>query len=82
MLMGYPGHLWSHGVKFDDREQAVKTMYRGGADALRLFKQYGVDYVIVGPVEYADMNADEGFFAATYQAVIDEAGYRVYRIAH
>ena len=56
------------------------TMYRGGAEAQQLLQQYGIDYVIVGPAEYTDLNADEGFFAATYQAVIDEAGYRVYRI--
>ncbi len=80
MLMGYPGHLWSHGIPFADREQDVKTMYRGGAAAQQLFAQYGIDYVIVGPAEYGDLNADEGFFAATYQAVIDEAGYRVYQI--
>ncbi len=80
MVMGYPGHLWSHGIQFADRERDIKTMYLGGIDAMRLFRAYGIDYVIVGPVEYTDFNADEGFFAATYQAVVDEAGYRVYQI--
>lgn len=82
MLMGYPGHLWSHGIKSDEREQDVRTMYRGGAEAQRLLHQYGIDYVIMGPAEYSDLNADNGFFAATYQAVIDEAGYRIYQIPH
>jgi hypothetical protein len=80
MLMGYPGHLWSHGIKFDDRERDLKMMFQGGAEAQRLLQQYGIDYVIIGPVETSELNADEGFFAATYQAVIDEAGYRVYHI--
>jgi uncharacterized membrane protein len=80
MLMGYPGHLWSHGIPFAERERDVRAMYRGGKNAERLLQQYGIDYVIVGPVEYSEFNADEGFFAAQYDAVIDEAGYRVYRI--
>ncbi|MBL8202856.1 MAG: hypothetical protein JNM09_01410 [Blastocatellia bacterium] len=80
MVMGYPGHLWSHGIQFSERERDVKTMYQGGAAAERLFQQYGIDYVIVGPVEYTEFNADEGYFAEKYSAVIDEAGYRVYQI--
>ncbi|HEX4948265.1 MAG TPA: hypothetical protein VFZ34_16445 [Blastocatellia bacterium] len=80
MLMGYPGHLWSHGIQFEDRERDVKAIYRGGAEAERLLRQYGIDYVVIGPIEFSELNADEGYFAAKYDAVIDEAGYRVYRI--
>ena len=79
-LMGYPGHLWSHGIKFDDRDRDLKIMYRGGAEAERLFQQYGIDYVVIGPIEYSEFNADDGYFAEKYKAVIDEAGYRVYQI--
>lgn len=79
-LMGYPGHLWSHGISFETRERDIKTMYRGGAEAERLFQQYGIDYVVVGPIEYSEFNADDGYFAEKYKAVIDEAGYRVYQI--
>jgi hypothetical protein len=79
-LMGYPGHLWSHGIQFETRERDVKMMYRGGAEAERLFQQYGIDYVVVGPIEYSELNADDGYFAEKYKAVIDAAGYRVYQI--
>ncbi len=80
MLMGYPGHLWSHGIKFEERERDVKTIYLGGAEAEKLLKKYAIDFVVVGPVEYNDFNADEGFFAERFTAVIDEGGYRVYKI--
>jgi hypothetical protein len=80
MLMGYPGHLWSHGINFSARERDVNLMYQGGAPAARLFQLYGVEYVVVGPVEISEFNADEEWFAENYEAVIDEAGYRVYRI--
>ena len=80
MMMGYPGHLWSHGIKYDDREDEVKTIFRGGAAADRLLQQYGIDYLVIGPVEFNEFNADEGYFAAKYDVVIDEAGYRVYQV--
>ncbi len=79
MLMGYPGHLWTHGVNFEERERDVKTIYLGGAEAEKLLTKYAIDFVIVGPTEYKDLNADEGFFANRFSVVIDEAGYRVYK---
>jgi hypothetical protein len=80
MFMGYPGHLWSHGIHFDARELDLKTMYQGGVAAEPLLQRYGIEYVVIGPVEFSEFNADEGWFAEKYEAVIDEAGYRVYRI--
>lgn len=80
MVMGYPGHLWSHGIQAAERERDVRTIYQGGAVAQQLLQEHGIDYVIVGPVEYSEWQADEGFFAATYRTVIDEVGYRVYQI--
>lgn len=80
MVMGYPGHLWSHGIKFDDRDDDVKTIFRGGVAADRLLQQYGIDYLVIGPVEFNEFNADEGYFAAKYDVVIDESGYRVYQV--
>ncbi|HWQ34949.1 MAG TPA: hypothetical protein VNQ79_19045 [Blastocatellia bacterium] len=79
-LMGYPGHLWTHGIDYKDRENDVLTIWRGGAEAEQLLQRYSVDYVIIGPVERNQFGANEGFFAARYQAVVDVAGYRVYRI--
>ena len=73
MLMGYPGHLWSHGVKFEERERDVKTIYLGGEEAEKLLKKYAIDFVIVGPTEYKDLNADEGYFANRFSVVIDES---------
>ncbi len=80
-LMGYPGHLWTHGIDYKDREDDVLAIYRGGDEAAQLLARYGVDYVIIGPVERNQFGADERFFKAKYQTVVDEAGYRVYRVS-
>ncbi len=80
MLMGYPGHLWTHGIDYQQREADVMTIFRGGPEAEILLKSYGVDYLLVGPVERSQFGVNETFFAGKYRAVIDQSGYRLYQI--
>jgi hypothetical protein len=77
-VMGYPGHLWTHGIDYRQREAEVLTVYRGGSD--QFLSRFKVDYVIVGPVERSQFRADENYFASRYPLVIDHGGYRVYRV--
>jgi hypothetical protein len=79
-LMGYPGHLWTHGIDYAQREADVRTIYGGGANAETLLQHYGVNYVVIGPIERAQFGANESYYATKYQAVVDAAGYRVYKI--
>jgi uncharacterized membrane protein len=60
--MRFPGHLWSHGIDYADREADVKRMYAGGADADSLLQSYGVDYVIISPEERSSVAPNEAFF--------------------
>ncbi len=80
MLMGYPGHLWTHGIDYQQREEDVMTIFRGGPEAETLLKNYGVNYVLIGPVERSQFGVDESFFAGKYRTVVDQSGYRVYQI--
>jgi hypothetical protein len=79
-LMGYPGHLWTHGIDYGTREIEVQTIYHGGPTAVDLLNKYAIDYVVIGPVERDQLKADENFFATTYQKVVDQPEYRVYQI--
>jgi hypothetical protein len=79
-LMGYPGHLWTHGIDYGSRETEVQTIYKGGAIAMELMSKHKIDFVVIGPVERANLQPDENFFATSYAKVVDESGYRVYRI--
>ena len=79
-LMGYPGHLWTHGIDYAQRELDVKTIYQGGAQMTEPLSRLGVDYVIVGPAERAQLGADEAHFGNLYPVAIDHAGYRVYQV--
>jgi uncharacterized membrane protein len=79
-VMGYPGHLWTHGIDYQRRELEVATIYRGGSNTLEPLSRLGVNYVIIGPAERTQLAVDENYFANLYPAVIDHAGYRVYRV--
>jgi uncharacterized membrane protein len=78
--MGYPGHLWTHGLDYAQREIDVKTIYKGGEEMIEPLSRLGVDYVIVGPFERLEPGVSKSHFENQYPLVIDHAGYRVYRV--
>jgi hypothetical protein len=79
-VMGYPGHLWTHGLNYSQREIDVKTIYKGDSQMVEPLSRLGVDYVIVGPYERLELAPDESPFGKLYPVVIDHAGYRVYQV--
>jgi hypothetical protein len=79
-VMGYPGHLWTHGIDYKQRELDVQTIYKGGPQMIEPLSRLGVDYVIVGTAERMQLQADETHFVNLYPVVIDHAGYRVYQV--
>ena len=78
-LMGYPGHVFSHGLQFAEREAEIKRVYAGAPDAAEILRKYGVAYVVVSPLERDIMNINEQFFSK-FQLVGEVGGYRLYKI--
>ncbi|HEX8070307.1 MAG TPA: hypothetical protein VF546_10175 [Pyrinomonadaceae bacterium] len=79
-LLGYGGHLWSQGIDYGAREQEVRRIYAGGADAPVLLTKYGVAYAVTGPLERAAGPVNEQFFAR-YPLIGEIGEYRLYKIA-
>lgn len=80
-FMGYPGHIWSHGLDPVPREADVRAIYAGGHQSAALLERHGIDYVVIGPLERRLMTVDDGFFER-FTAVVESPGYRLYRVAH
>jgi len=78
-LMGYPGHIWTHGLDYVQRESEIKRIYSGGIDADALLRKYNVDYVVASPLERDIMIVNDPFFSK-FQLVGDVGGYRLYKI--
>ena len=51
VAMGYPGHIWSHGINGAAREDQLERMFRGEADWFSLARQNGVTDIYWGPNE-------------------------------
>jgi len=78
-IMGYPGHIWTHGLEFGPREQDIKQIYAGSTGAVALLAKYRVDYVVIGPQEFSTVKANTAFFAL-YSEVANVGDYHLYKI--
>ncbi len=78
-LMGYPGHIWTHGLDYTQRESEIRRIYAGGSDASLLLQKYGVQYAVVGPHERDLMTVNDRFFSG-FQVIGEVGGYRLYKI--
>lgn len=78
-LMGYPGHIWTHGLQFMQREGEIKRMYLGTPDAQQLMRNYNVDYAVVGPLERQVVPVNERFFSQ-FEKVGQVGEYSLYKI--
>lgn len=77
-LMGYPGHIWTHGLEFSVREREIRRIYAGDSDAMQLLRQYGIEYAVVSPLERNVMPVNEQFFLS-FQKVGEVGAYRLYK---
>ena len=79
-VMGYPGHIWTHGIDSGPREAEIKRIYAGAPDAAALLTKYRVDYVVVDPQERSVMPVNDAFFAR-YREVVTIDEYHLFKIA-
>ena len=77
--MGYPGHVWTHGLDYVQRESEIKRVYAGAPDAADILRKYRVSFAVVGPLERNVMNVNEQFFSR-FQMVGEVGEYRLYKI--
>jgi len=79
LVLGYRGWLWTYGWDTNPVLADVRAIYGGGWDAPTLLRDYGVDYVVIGPGERKDFDVNEAFFAR-YPLLLATPSYRVYRV--
>lgn len=78
-LMGYPGHIWTHGLKYLQREGEIRRIYLGAPDAVQLLQTYGVEYAVVGPHEKTLITVNDLFFMR-FEKVGEVGEYKLYKI--
>jgi hypothetical protein len=79
-LMGYGGHLWSQGIDDAERASEVSRIYAGAFDAEQLLAKYGIEYVVVSPLERTGLRVNEDFFTC-FKKVGETGAYQLYKVA-
>jgi hypothetical protein len=77
-LMGYPGHIWTHGLEFSRREADIRRIYAGASDATQLLQALKIEYAVVSPLERNVMPVNDQFFSS-FQKVGEVGAYRLYK---
>jgi hypothetical protein len=73
-LMGHPGWIFSRGLDYTKRNNEIVRMYAGAPDAEALLKQFGVEYVLIGPQERATLKVGDEFWSH-YRKVAGNGSY-------
>lgn len=78
-VMGYPGHLWTHGLDYLPREGEVKAIYAGAPGAAAALQHLKVDYIVVSPHERKALTVNDAALA-NYSLEATEGAYQLYRV--
>jgi len=79
-LLGYTGYIWAHGLPYLDREADIKRIYAGEEGADQLLEQYGIEYILVSPIERGSMTVNDAYLEQF--PVVGESGeYRLHEVA-
>ena len=82
VVVGYGGWLWTYGLTdWAQRTSDAERMLRGDPATPALLKQYGVDYVLLGPQELGGVGASQAYYQTTARLVYSSGGYSVYRVS-
>jgi len=77
-FMGYPGHIWTHGIDYVPRSNEIRQIYEGAPGAQELIGRYKIEYAVVSPQEKSSMRVDEAFFDG-FGKVAEVGEYRLYK---
>jgi hypothetical protein len=81
-FLGYTGTLWTHGIEYGEREEAMKKIYKGEPEAVDLLKQHRIDYVVVGPLEDTSPGQiNREFFEKTFSRMGEVRGTVIYKVS-
>lgn len=80
IMMGYRGWLWTYGLNYQSVEQVTSAIYTGSQEAQALIRQYGIEYVVIGPSEKDQYDVNEEFFATLFPLVLETERHQVYDV--
>jgi hypothetical protein len=81
-VSGYTG--WTYDLGLPDwatRWTDTGMILSGGPDARGRIDRYGVDYVVMGPIERSEFGGSDEYWMANGSLVFHQGDYRIYRVS-
>ncbi len=80
LVMGYGGHVWSHGYNFLDVQNKLSYLYKPRSDWKRIVSELNIDYIFVGPWERHAFGYHRNAWQDELENISKESRYEVYRV--
>jgi hypothetical protein len=80
ILMGFTAWVGNFGFLYQQREKDLRVMYEGSAQTEQLLDQYKISYVVIGPGELQNLQANEAYYRQTYPVAFQNRTYRIYDV--
>jgi hypothetical protein len=80
ILMGYTAWVANFGFLYEQREKDLKLMFKGGENTSNLLKKYRISYVVIGPSELNDFQANEEYYQSHFPLAFQNQTYRIYDV--
>ena len=79
IVLGFKGWLWTYGLDYSRQELAVGQAFRGEELANQALADYGVDYVVVGPMErYQKIN--QKYYEDNFEVVYELGETKIFKV--
>ncbi|MFQ5627592.1 MAG: hypothetical protein ACE5I1_02435 [bacterium] len=82
VVLGYPGHVYSHGLDYLEVEKIIEQIYSGEDDGCMLLRQLNANYIVVGPHERSKYGENiEAWFAERFPEFARTDNYVIFRFS-
>lgn len=78
VLEGYPGWLWTRGIKYAERDKEIKQFYRSPDPNNNLFKEYPISFILLDNSAPSENSAAEKTFDQLFPRVFKAGDYILY----
>lgn len=80
IFMGYTAWVANFGFLYEQQEKDLKLMFKGGENINALLKKNLISYVVIGPRELRDFQANEDYYKKHFPLVFQNQNYRIYDV--
>ncbi len=80
IVLGYPAWAWNFGFLYQERENDITVLYKGGPLTNKLLKKYNISYVAFGPEELNRLQGNESYYQQRFPLFAKTADIHIYDV--